>query len=194
MGRRGPRKQTAEELAAGGSWRAAGRAAEEAAIVRRVPKSIFLSKVPATPKWLKGEARPFFKLVCQFMIDLNVLTRVDVAWVETLAVHYREWRELSEAIEKLKVVLETEGGEAVTVRGVAVSDKGAAYLHPAMSARQICWKNLVGAARELGLTPAARAGLGLSLTAAARGPVGPAVRDRSEGAAPARVLELGGKR
>lgn len=103
--------------------------------------------VPATPQGLTPAMRAVWRLMIRDLAESGVLDRADAGMVEAAAVFLGRAREA-------RKLLNTEGILAVNSQGRVA--------HPAIAIERGSWTEFRQIAEHMGLSPAARARLGLS--------------------------------
>ncbi|MCF0074470.1 phage terminase small subunit P27 family [Dyadobacter sp. CY261] len=105
-----------------------------------------LEYIPSPPKFLDKDAKKEWKSVCQELIDLQMLHRVDLA---LLAAYCSEISNYINAVRKLR-----ETGEVLTI----TRDDGSAYSMPSPwnAIKNTYLKNAREIASQFGFTPSAR--------------------------------------
>ena len=131
----GPRPTPTAELERRGSWRAKSRKNE--------PQ--FPASVPSCPKWVGAFGKVEWRRIAKLLAERGVVTAIDR---NVLAMY-------CEAFHQFRVAQQTVAEEGATY----ISDKGNTLPHPAARDMATWWDKALKAAREFGLTPAARVGL-----------------------------------
>ncbi len=109
------------------------------------------AKVPSMPSWLGAHAKREWKRVTKLLGDAGVLTELD----RTVLALY------CSAVDDFltcRAIIDREGG-------VAKSDKGGLYQHPAFGMMTNAWSRALKAGAELGLSPSSRPGIHAALPA-----------------------------
>lgn len=117
------------------------------------PKVPAVSHAPPAPAKLNKYGRAEWNRVAPIMVDVGMLTELDLAPLYAYADSFGLVHEIG---EKMKPLAKQD---PVTGAIVVTSPSGAAYLNPLYSARRSAIRDMVRYASELGLTPAGRAGL-----------------------------------
>lgn len=102
-----------------------------------------LSKVPAAPKGLGGDAREEWRRAAKDLIDRKVLAKSDLPALEAYAIAYGMMRQLQPIAAKSEPMLIN-------------AENGAIKNHPAHTALQKYLNLVLRYQSELGLTPASR--------------------------------------
>lgn len=135
-------------LALRGSWRAKARPHEPQV----------KAALPPAPSWLSPTAKREWKKLARELAPLGMLTEIDQAAFALFAEALGQYLEAKEMIY---------GNPKKGMQGtglITMTQHGSETIHPAVRIMQDAWMRALRAAREFGLTPAARR----SVTAAPR--------------------------
>lgn len=129
---------------------------------KREPQVPAVQHAPPPPDHLPAYAREEWARVAPLMVDVGMLTELDLA---PLAAYCESFSTYRHASEKLAVL----AAEDASSHGLIVrSPGGAVYLNPLQGVKQSAMRDMVRYAAELGLTPSGRA----SIIVAERGGMG----------------------
>jgi len=144
MGMRGPQPTPTAVLRLAGSRRAKARGKVE-------PKPKKKSK-PTAPRRLSKDEAVVWRRLCKHLDMIDLLSSVDSDAIEMYAVAYVRWRECERFIKEngIKYPIKNKKGEVTSIGQF-----------PEVSESRSLAKQLVVLAREFGLTPAARARIGI---------------------------------
>lgn len=137
MGKRGPLPTPTSILKLRGSWRGKKRVDEPA-------PPAFEGKCPG---WLRPQARKVWEVITKQLIAMNVIGQTDVGLLARYCQTFVKWREAEEYIQEHGSVQMGKEGESI---------------HPFATLAVKYGEQLKGMERDLGLSPAARAGLAKS--------------------------------
>jgi len=119
------------------------------------PDASPLVDVPAAPEWLDEVARGEWDRVAADLVQLGVLTELDVTALAAYCAAVSTWRSAS---------------ATVTTEGVTVqSARGGRTTHPAVRIARNAEQQMLRWAAEFGLTPASRGRPGVAMPPEARG-------------------------
>jgi P27 family predicted phage terminase small subunit len=169
MGRRGPPRKPTKLKILQGTYRADRAPANEP-----MPKP----KVPSAPAWMGRDAKREWRRVVKELAAVGLLSELDrtalAAYCQALQEYLDACRGLDAEREYfdrvraqraderlLKKVAKGEAEEPDEIpfpeTGLtAISSQGTRLIHPLVSIRNDAWRRLLAAAREFGMTPAAR--------------------------------------
>lgn len=108
---------------------------------------------PDMPEWLHPYAKEEWARIVPLLVRMGVISRVDRAAVAAYCQAYGRWQLAEEKFTKLTKADDATGGFLIKTQA------GNAIQHPLLSVANAARRDVVRAAAELGLTPAARAQL-----------------------------------
>ena len=109
--------------------------------------------VPSAPEHLGELARGEWERVCALMIDIGMLTELDLAGLALYADTYERWRAACAIMDSLAV-------DDPKTRGLIVRSKsGSVYENPVEALRRGLARDLARYAQQLGLSPSGRASI-----------------------------------
>lgn len=143
MGQRGPQPLPTALLELRGSWKAKKREAEPSAL-----------GTPTCPDWLPDEGKALFRKLTKQLKDLNILGAIDQQALGRYCMIWLRWREAETKIRENGLV-DTKFSKDYKDS----KDKTSPYVAIADSAAE----KLLRLEQNFGMTPSARASLGVSL-------------------------------
>jgi len=145
MGRRGPPPRPKHVMALAGSWRADHR--EEL--------GSFFDTLPDPPAWMRPRAQAIFSETCHHLDEMGVLARSDIYVVSRYAAVLDRWLSAEEELSKSAIHFHAMAGRN--------GEEKSAKPSPAFAQSAACHDQLRNLETVLGLTPADRTRLGVSV-------------------------------
>ncbi|WGM06852.1 phage terminase small subunit P27 family [Arsenophonus nasoniae] len=102
--------------------------------------------VPPTPKHFNKQERYWFKVLCERLDAIGVITAIDGMALELLVGAYVEWRKHRDVIDK----------EGETYKTTSTDGNVMIRPHPQVAMMADAWKRICRMQAEFGMTPASR--------------------------------------
>lgn len=120
---------------------------------KQEPEVDVLSHAPPAPQNLGAYARAEWNRVAPIMVDVGMLTALDLVTLSAYCDAFGTWRTACDLIAAAALKEPTYAGLIV------LGPSGAPYLNPAQGVRQAAADKMVRYAAQLGLTPSSRASI-----------------------------------
>lgn len=145
MARRGPKSIPTALYAIDGAGKSKARVSREVAVLD--------PRLPPMPEWLHPYAQAEWAFIVPHLHAMQILKIIDKAVVAAYCSSYGRWRLAEEGVQKITAANPTDPAAGLLMKTQA----GNVVQNPLVGVANAARRDLVRAAAELGLTPAARA-------------------------------------